>query len=75
MINVDLLADDEFMNSLVAVFVLSGFLILNFDVRTYVMADMKKERKTARLLGWTNLILAVLTFVTYQIYSYWWLHS
>lgn len=72
---ISFMGDNESMLHLITLFVLSGVLILIFDVRTYVMADMHKERKAARFLGWTNLVLGVLSFVFYRIYSYWWLHS
>lgn len=75
MVDFDIMVDNEFMQTLIMLFLLSGVLMLIFDVRTYVMADMKKERKAARLLGWTNLILGGLVFVAFHIYNYWWLNS
>lgn len=70
-----LAADSDFMRSLMLLFLLSGALILLIDAKTYIMAKMKFERKTARVLGWVNLILGVAVLVIDQIFSHWWLRS
>lgn len=45
------------------------------DVKTYMMADMKKERRAARFLGWTNLVLGVVLLIASHVFRYWWLQS
>lgn len=42
------------------VFAVSGILLLLEDVSAYKIAGLKKERKTAKMLGWVNISLGVL---------------
>lgn len=48
--------------------------MLQFDVKTYTMADMKKERKVSRALGWINLIIAIVVFIANSLFGllWWW---
>jgi uncharacterized membrane protein len=54
-------------NYTVLMFILSGWMILRFDAKRYRMADMKKERKTASVIGWVNIVLGVIGFAGYKI--------
>lgn len=42
---------------------LTGLMILLFDVKVYGQKRMKKEKKAARFMGWLNVSLGILTFV------------
>lgn len=55
--------DIGYIGYVVALLIITGALILRFDVRAYKMADMKKEKKFAKVLGWGNMIVGVLLFV------------
>jgi low temperature requirement protein LtrA len=47
---------------------ISGGLLLSVDRKIYVVNQMKKERKYARLFGWTHLCLLVLVVAAILYY-------
>lgn len=53
----------------VFLFLVTGLLILYFDVKGYDMAGMTREKKTARVLGWVNVSLGIFMFVVNWIYQ------
>lgn len=67
-----MLAYDTFPYYLAGLFLVTGLLILVFDVRTYTMADMNKEKKVARALGWINLVFSVIVSVGNWALRQWW---
>ncbi|WP_071394684.1 CLC_0170 family protein [Bacillus tuaregi] len=58
-----------FLGYAVLVFEVTGFLLLLEDVRAYKNAQLKKEKTTAILLGWTNISLGFLIFLSNWIYQ------
>ncbi|MEC0231998.1 CLC_0170 family protein [Paenibacillus alba] len=50
---------------------LSGILVLCFDVKIYVKANMTKEKKGALFVGWFNITLSGLSLIGYFIYDKW----
>jgi len=58
-----------FLGYAVFVFEISGFLLLIEDVRAYKNAKLKKEKTTAKLLGWSNIILGLLIILSNWIYQ------
>jgi len=58
-----------FLGYAVFVFEITGFLLLIEDVRAYKNAKLKKEKRTAQLLGWTNILLGIIIFLTNWIYQ------
>lgn len=62
---------DDYPYYFFALLLVSGVLILRFDVTLYQMAEMNKERKAARALGWLNVALACCIGVGYWIYKQW----
>lgn len=52
-----------YVNFTILLFVFTGGLMLRFDVKGYQMKGMKKEEKTARVLGWLNIALGVVAFI------------
>ncbi|WP_376769343.1 CLC_0170 family protein [Paenibacillus germinis] len=55
----------------VLLLLISGILILCFDVRIYVKTGMIKEKKGALITGWLSIALAFLSFCIYYIYEKW----
>lgn len=58
----------------VLLLLISGILILCFDVRIYVKANMIKEKKGALITGWLSIALAFISFCSYYIYEKWFWH-
>jgi hypothetical protein len=52
-----------YINYSVVIFIVSGLLLLYFDVTGYGIQEMKKEQKVARILGWVNVSLGSLMFI------------
>ncbi|UKS30955.1 hypothetical protein LOZ80_19230 [Paenibacillus sp. HWE-109] len=50
---------------------LSGILVLVFDVKIYAKANLTREKKGALILGWLNIVLAGLSYICYFIYDKW----
>lgn len=65
---------DDFSQYLFVLFVLTGWLMLQFDVKTYAMADMDRERKASRVLGWINLVIGLAVFMGGNLFEllWWW---
>lgn len=55
----------------VLLLIISGLLVLLFDVRNYTKASMQKEKKGALIAGWLNLSLGVLSYFGYLVYEKW----
>jgi uncharacterized membrane protein YjfL (UPF0719 family) len=45
------------------------FLLLLEDVKAYKHAGLKKERKVAKILGWTNISLGIIIILANSIYQ------
>ncbi|WP_199617125.1 CLC_0170 family protein [Paenibacillus alkalitolerans] len=45
---------------IILLFLLTGAGMLAFDVKDYDKQKMHKEKKTARILGWFNIILGAI---------------
>ncbi|WP_338453143.1 CLC_0170 family protein [Niallia oryzisoli] len=58
-----------FLGYAVFVFEITGFLLLVEDVRAYKNAKLKKEKTTAKLLGWTNISLGLLILLSNWVYQ------
>ncbi|WP_201318649.1 CLC_0170 family protein [Paenibacillus sp. EPM92] len=56
-------------NFTIFLLLLSGWFILQFDVKGYAQAKMWKEHKVAQILGWFNLILGVSILAGHWIYE------
>ncbi|RAP75081.1 CLC_0170 family protein [Paenibacillus montanisoli] len=54
----------SFISYSIPLFLLTGYLILQFDIKEYRVKKMEKERKLSKFLGWTNLVLGVLLLIT-----------
>lgn len=59
------------IHCLVILFLMTGLLILNIDVKGYDMAEMPKEKKVARVLGWINVSLGLIVFLINGLYQTW----
>lgn len=55
----------------VLLLLISGLLVLVFDVKVYAKANMFKEKKVAFIVGWFNISLGVLSFFGYWVYEKW----
>lgn len=60
-----------YLNYVLVLLIVTGILILFFDVKGYNMAHMKKEEKTARYLGWFNVSVGILMFTGNWAYQMW----
>jgi hypothetical protein len=60
-----------FNNYTVLLLLVSGLLVLFFDVKNYTKANMLKEKKGALFAGWFNISLGVLSFFGYWVYERW----
>jgi uncharacterized membrane protein len=62
-----------YINFTIFLLLMTGGLILRFDVKSYEFMNLKKEKKMARILGWLNVVLGVAIFIgnwIYQIYFF-----
>ncbi|WP_368086784.1 CLC_0170 family protein [Paenibacillus sp. yr247] len=60
-----------FNNYTILLLLVSGILVLYFDVKLYKKANMNKEKKGALFAGWFNISLGVVSFFSYLIYEKW----
>jgi hypothetical protein len=60
-----------YIHYLVFLFIATGGLLLRFDAKLYDMAEMVKERKAARFLGWLNISLGAAVYVANWITVRW----
>ncbi|KAA9024234.1 CLC_0170 family protein [Niallia endozanthoxylica] len=58
-----------FLGYAVFIFEITGCLLLIEDVTAYKHAKLKKEKRTAKLLGWTNISLGIIIFLSNWIYQ------
>jgi uncharacterized membrane protein len=58
-----------YLNFTVYLLLLTGVLMLVFDVKGYELSNMDKERKAARFLGWMNVALSVIAFIGNRVYQ------
>lgn len=49
----------------------SGIFILVVDINTYDKAKLKKEKKLAKILGWSNIALGSMLCVSWWVYQRW----
>jgi len=62
-----------YVNFVIILFTTTGILILLFDVKGYKLANMKKEKKSALVLGWINTVLGIAVFITnWLINKFYW---
>ncbi|MBW7454947.1 CLC_0170 family protein [Paenibacillus sepulcri] len=52
----------------VSLFLISGIFMLGVDRKIYQSDGMAREQLISRVMGWSNLIVAVLVFLGYLIY-------
>lgn len=55
----------------VLLLLITGTLVLLFDVKRYTKAKMNKEKKGALFVGWLNVSLAFISFIGYYVYEKW----
>lgn len=60
----------DYINYAVMLFLLTAIFLLRIDVKIYRGADMQKEHKTAKVMGWVNIGLGVILYATYWSYNY-----
>lgn len=60
-----------FINYFVILLIVTGALILIFDVRNYAMAKMNKEARVSQFLGWLNVALGIIVFSGNWAYQAW----
>ncbi|WP_335422553.1 CLC_0170 family protein [Bacillus sp. JJ1566] len=62
-----------YLNYIVILSVTTGILILMFDVKNYKKANMKKEQKVSKVLGWFNISTGILVLILNWFYQnfYW----
>ncbi|MDD9268076.1 CLC_0170 family protein [Paenibacillus sp. GCM10023248] len=60
-----------FNNYTVLLLLISGLLVLIFDVKLYAKANMLKEKKSAQITGVLNISLGVLSYFGYLVYENW----
>ncbi|MBA2941455.1 hypothetical protein HZF08_24535 [Paenibacillus sp. CGMCC 1.16610] len=60
-----------FNNYTVLLLLISGLLVLVFDVRVYKKANLQREKKGALFTGWLNISLGILSYVGYLVYEKW----
>jgi uncharacterized protein with PQ loop repeat len=53
----------SYLNYAIFLWLLSGILILQIDVKGFKLAGLMKESKVSRFIGWFNIIAAVLLWV------------
>lgn len=52
-----------FLSYAIPLWLFTGAIILQMDVKGYEQAGMGKERKVSRFVGWLNIGLGILMFV------------
>ncbi|RTE10922.1 CLC_0170 family protein [Paenibacillus whitsoniae] len=60
-----------FNNYTILLLLITGLLILVFDVKNYGKANMPKEKKVAVIAGCLNISLGVISFLGYLAYEKW----
>ncbi|MCR8634741.1 CLC_0170 family protein [Paenibacillus radicis (ex Xue et al. 2023)] len=58
-----------YANFTVLLMLLTGVFILWIDVKGYNRTGMKREQRTARFLGWFNIIAGLGTFIVNLFYQ------
>ncbi|WP_274651350.1 CLC_0170 family protein [Paenibacillus humicola] len=48
---------------------LSGIVTLFMEAKRYEKAEMKREHKVSRIIGWFNIALAIMLFLINWIYG------
>ncbi|MFC4768971.1 CLC_0170 family protein [Effusibacillus consociatus] len=60
-----------YIQYVVVLFLVTGFMIWRFDAKGYDLKQMEKEKKAARFLGGLNVSLGILTYVANWVYQSW----
>ncbi|WP_227938201.1 CLC_0170 family protein [Alkalihalobacillus deserti] len=60
---------DGVINIMVLLFLISGVFALVLDDKIYMRDKLINERKIARLLGWINVSLGLMTYVGSWVYN------
>ncbi|MBD2846776.1 hypothetical protein IDH44_16385 [Paenibacillus sp. IB182496] len=58
-----------YISALITIFIGCGILTLAVDVAYYRQKKMKRERKTSRVLGWTNIWTGIALLVSHWLMS------
>jgi uncharacterized membrane protein len=58
-----------YVNFTIILLLITGGLMLRFDVMGYELKNLKKEKKTARILGWINVVLGAAIFIGNWIFQ------
>lgn len=61
--------DIGYINYLVTLFIVSGYLLLKVDAPLYKNGSMEREKKYAKFLGWSNIALGLIIFVANWVYE------
>jgi len=60
-----------YLNYTVSLLIVTGILILFFDVKGYKLENMKKEAKVSKYLGWVNVVLGLAVLIGNWVYHKW----
>ncbi|WP_026559472.1 CLC_0170 family protein [Bacillus sp. J37] len=60
-----------YMNYLIAIFIITGCLIMRYDYPFYKNKKMKKEEKVTKFFGRGNIVLGLLLFAGNWVYNTW----
>lgn len=60
-----------YMNYLVGIFIITGYLIMRYDYPIYKEKKMKKEEKVTKIMGRGNILLGLFLFTGNWIYNTW----
>ncbi|MFM1655617.1 CLC_0170 family protein [Brevibacillus sp. B_LB10_24] len=61
----------DYLNYFIFLLLASGGLTLRLDAISYEWADLKREHRAARLLGWLNLLLGIAVLIVNWVYKRW----
>jgi hypothetical protein len=60
-----------YVNFLVAVLIITGYLIIRYDLPFYKKEKMNKEQKVSKVLGSLNIVLGVMVLVANWVVNKW----
>lgn len=60
-----------FLGYAVFIFAFTGLLILIEDVKAFKNEGLKKERKTAKILGWVNISFGIVIMLANWVSKQW----
>ncbi|WP_027084481.1 CLC_0170 family protein [Cohnella panacarvi] len=54
----------------IPIWIITGILILILDINIYKTANMNKEKKLSKVLGWLNISFGVAIYVAYRVVNW-----